>query len=245
MLLRACLLTSAVVLALAGCGGDDDDAASTTAGVTATEAPATTDATTTTESPTTTVPATTTTEGTTTTDAADPLAAALLTADDVGEGFVATPSADSEPDETTPCGTPSPGTLLSTGDRESVDIANEERGLQVSHTVERYTDEAIAQQAMTLGQAGLACGSGTSTNDDGSTVDFELQEVAISSPIGDDVFAYSGTATTGGQSFDVIFVAIRDGRAIAALTFLSTAGDPGPPVEPILATVEEKLATVA
>jgi hypothetical protein len=125
-----------------------------------------------------------------------------------------------------------------------VDIVNEERGLQLSHTVERYTDEATAQQAMTLGQAGLACGSGTSTNDDGSTVGFDLQEVELASSIGDEAFAYSGTATTGGQSFDVIFVAIRDGRAIAALTFLSTEGDQGPPVEPILATVEEKLATV-
>jgi hypothetical protein len=242
MLLRACLLTGAVVLAVSACG--DDDGASTTVAVATTEAASTTAESTTTTEPTTTTEAATTTEGATTTVAAGPLSGALLTVEDLGEGFVAT-SDDSEPDDTTPCGTPSPGSVVGSGERDSVDLTNEERGLQLSQTINRYADEAVAQRAMTLGQAGLACGSGTSTNDDGSTVEFELEEVELSSPIGDQAFAYSGTATADGQAFDIIFVAIRDGRAVTALTFLSVQGEQGPAIEPILATVEQKLATIA
>jgi hypothetical protein len=131
------------------------------------------------------------------------------------------------------------------GDRDSVDIVNEAQGLQLTHFIERYADEAAAQQAMALGRDGLACGSGTSTNDDGTTVAFELEEVELPSPLGDESFAYSGTATADGQSFDIVFVAIRDGRAVAALTFLSADGQQGPSIEPVLETVEQKLATVA
>ena len=174
-----------------------------------------------------------------------PLTAALLTAEDVGDGFVASRSGATEPDDTTPCGTPSPSSVVGIGERDSVDITNNDRGLVLSQSIERYDDEATAQKAMTVGKAGLACGSGTSTNDDGSSVKFDLQELTLPSPLGDESFAYGGTAVVGDQTISILFVAARDGRAITSLTFQSLAGDQGPDAAPILAKAEQKLATVA
>ena len=98
---------------------------------------------------------------------------------------------------------------------------------------------------MTVGKAGLACGSGTSTNDDGTSVKFDLQEVTLPSPLGDESFAYSGTATVSDQTISVIFVAARDGCVVTSVTFQSLAANQGPDVAPILAKAEQKLATVA
>ena len=97
MLLRVCLLTGVVVLAVAGCGSNEKATSPTTAAAPTTPSTSTTAAaTTTTERTTTTAPATTAAGGSSTTGGPvvtigpGPLTAALLTAEDVGEGFVAT-----------------------------------------------------------------------------------------------------------------------------------------------------------
>lgn len=226
-------------MVVAACGGSSGEAA-TTVKTTTTEA-ATTAATTTVARATTTAPPT---SFPATTRPPGPLASALLTADDVGPGFLATPGELDDPDDTTPCGTPGVDQVVPPALQDSVDINNLIANLFVSHSVNQYADAATAEKAMAAGQEGLACGKGTSTESDGSTVDFELTEIPLTG-LGDQAFAYSGTATTGGQAVAVSFVAMRIGRAVSVLTFLSEPEADGPPADPILLAAETKLATIA
>ncbi len=170
---------------------------------------------------------------------------ALLTVDDVGEGFVATPGDPGDPDDLTPCGTPGVQQVVPPADQASVDLTNDDADLFLSHQVFAYEEPGAAQEAMAAGREGLACGSGSSTEDDGSTTEFELAEVDPPEGLAEEVFAYTGTVTTGGQTVDATFVALRQGSAISTMTFISGSDSVGPPIEPILGIAADKLATIS
>jgi hypothetical protein len=228
------LVATSTVLLLAACGGDDGDSSPTTSVATATTASAAS-----------TAPPDPTDPPATTEDAGG-LEAALLTADDVGEGFVATPGDPGDPDDLTPCGTPSVQQVVPPADQVGVDLTNAEANLFLSQQVFAYADADEAIEAMAAGHEGLACGSGTSSDDDGNPIEFDLAEVTDPPEgLGDEAFAFNGTVTTGGQTVDTVFAAIRHGSAISTMTFISAGDSDGPPIGPILQTAADKLATVA
>jgi len=236
---RALLLVlAASALLAAACSSGGDAGTATTAAPTTAE-PATTAG----EPGTTAAPdgsASTTVGGGSSVD----LSQALLQAEEVGEGFVAVPADEDDPDELTPCGTPSVQVLVPAVARDAVDLVNQERNLFLSQEVFAYEDQAAAERALAAGHEGLACGSGTSESD-GSTIEFDLNEVQPPPGLGDAAFAYQGTVTAAGQTVNTIFVAIQDGRAVSTLSFLAAGDDPGPPVEPILSIAASRLASVA
>jgi hypothetical protein len=233
------LVLASVSLLLAACsegGGTsaDPDPASTTVAPDATA----------TSSATTIAPATIVAPGTTA--APGELAGALLGPADVGEGFeVLASNGEDEPDELTPCGTPSVQSVVPPLDRAAIDLANRDRALYLTQEVFAYQDDASAVEAMSVGRDGLGCGSGTSTEPDGSTLEFDLTEADLPDGLGDDAFGYQGTVVTDGQSVRAIFVAVQDGRAVSTITFIAGGEDDGPPILPILEIAADKLASVA
>jgi hypothetical protein len=82
------------------------------------------------------------------------------------------------------------------------------------------------------------------TEADGETTEFELAEVEVPEGLAEEVFAFEGTVTTGGQTVDATFVALRQGAAISTMTFISAPDAAGPAIEPILEIAAEKLAAV-
>ena len=231
------LVATATMLLLAACSDDGESSPTTAATSATTEAPATTESTD--------APSTTDESGpSSTTSGGGDLEDALLTADDVGEGFVATPGDPGDPDDLTPCGTPGVEQVVPSLDEASVDLSNDEANLFLSHQVLAYEESGVAEEAMAAGREGLACGSGTSTEADGSTTEFELAEVEVPEGLAEEVFAFSGTVTTGGQTVDATFVALRQGSAISTMTFISASDSTGPPIEPVLQIAADKLAAV-
>jgi hypothetical protein len=129
-------------------------------------------------------------------------------------------------------------------DQAGVDLSNDDANLLLSQQVYAYEEPNTAMEAMAAGHEGLACGSGTSTEADGSTTEFELSEVDVPEGLAEEVFAFSGTVTTGGQTVDATFVALRQGSAISTMTFISASDSTGPPIEAILEIAADKLAAV-
>ena len=108
-------------------------------------------------------------------------------------------------------------------------MSNEEANLLLSQQVFAYEEPSAAEEAMAAGHEGLACGSGTSTEADGETTEFELAEVEVPEGLAEEAFAFEGTVTTGGQTVDATFVALRQGSAISTMTFISAPDSHGSP----------------
>ena len=237
------------MLLLAACSDDGDSSTTTAAPSATTVAPGTTEASTTTEAPATTegTDAPTTTDGSgaaSTTTGDGGLEDALLTPADVGEGFVGSSADLGDPDDLSPCGTPTVRLVVPPADEAGVELVNEEADLLLSQQVFAYEEPSVAGEAMAAGHEGLACGSGTMTEADGETTEFELAEVEVPEGLAEEAFAFEGSVTTGGQTVDATFVALRQGSAISTMTFISAPDAGGPAIEPILEIAAEKLASV-
>ena len=72
-------------------------------------------------------------------------------------------------------------------DQAGVDLTNDDANLFLSHQVFAYEESGAAQEAMAAGHEGLGCGSGTSTEADGTTTEFELAEVEVPEGLAEEV----------------------------------------------------------
>jgi hypothetical protein len=218
--------TIAVALAAAGCSSGSDNSVTTTAAPATTVAASTTSA----ASATTDSPATTLGNDASVEDQAK---AALLTAEEVGPGFTAGTWTPNDPSQPTPCGTPSVDATVPAAVQVGAvtGLANTDQALQEEISV--YNDEEEADQAFTIGTAGLSCPSGTVTFSDGTKA-----ALAITAPV--DVTAQVGgdQATAWqlkGGGIQGVLVAVKLSGIV--VTFQFTAPDTATDLQPAPVTV--------
>jgi hypothetical protein len=250
-------VVGAVAMAVVGCGGDNSSSSTTTAVVTtaaATTAATTAAATTTTAARTTTSAAattvattavrTTTTNPNSVESVTEKATQALLTAAEVGPGFVTdayTPDAPSDP---TPCGTPSAAATVPPAVHVGTVIAQPDTQQLLQEQIMVYTDATEAGEAFQAGSAGLACPSGTVHFDDGTSDTLDISgPVDVTSDVGGDQASVWQVQATDIQG---VLVAVRLKAALVVFQFVAPAAasnlEPAP-LDVVKAGVEKVVST--
>jgi hypothetical protein len=123
--------------------------------------------------------------------------------------------------------------------------ANDDGTLSFSETLYGWASDAQAEEAYDLLQRDIACGTGTIDNG-GSDVTFDVSEQDLATTYGDESAAYAGTATNGGQTQNVIFVAVRKGQYLLTFGFAAPEGTTdAPDVRELVRAATEKLGSAA
>lgn len=192
------VLAVGVVAALSACGSDKD-----------TPAPAATNpATSASPSPTSVAP--------TSEDPTEDLKRALLTAADIGPGFVEGVWQPPDPNEPSPCGKPSASAQFPNAIRIGAEFAKGQ-DLRLTQGINVFADTATAKAAYAAGVDGLSCAQATVGG----------QPVTIGAPT--DVTAGVGGETATGWTIkaaglDGVLIAVQAEQAVLTFTFLALGG---------------------
>lgn len=212
----------ALTTALAACGGDDgkdsdssDDEVTETVTASPTET-ATTEATTAPTDASVTPMDPTDTSGEVTQEQLD---AALLTAEDLGAGFVLGEwTSEDSPPPCDPSGTPV-DTQIPPAVEGGVEINTADGQASLQEELAIYDTEALAAEAFGLGSAGLGCT--TATLPDGTTAEIGPAQ-DVTAEVNTSGIGSSTAWEISGDGFEVVLVATLAGRVVMACTFANS-----------------------
>lgn len=161
--------------------------------------------------------------------AADGLRPFLITAADVGAGFVAGTEPEPDPAVAAICG--GPGVVARFPDAVRVGVGLDGPGgtATIQETVSVYADKATAQKAFDASVSGMDCSQGEAGG-----------KPVVLTPAEDLTVDVGGGQATGwrvgGDGFDVVMIAVHSDEVVMNFTFLTTEGGSAGLPDPLAVT---------